>query len=1488
MDKYIITEDLGEGSFGKVKKAINKTTNELVAIKIFNQKFQSIDKCKELREVKALTKLHHENIINLIEIILENQKLHLVFEIMKMNLFELLNKKDNDYFFKKENNNIKGLSEDIIKVIFYQILLGLDYMHKNNYFHRDLKPENILLNDNNIVKIADFGLSREIRSIPPFTQYVSTRWYRAPECLLESSNYSYPIDIWALACIIIELITGLPIFPGTNNKDMLNKVTFTLGTPNTNSEISKLAKKMNYKFMQINSKQDLKNILPNNISERLLNILKSMLQWDPFNRPNTKDLLNNEYFQFFKLNNLKEIININENGSNKDKNENLDISNILENSLEYNMFINKIKSQDIRLINHVDENVYKDSKVTNENNINENFHLDNEENNEIQNDDYIFTRKNIGKNTLKLINEINEVTDKINMNNDKKIDEVGKNINFVNYFNTEAKQHLKSKSQTKKEFGEVVEVKEINEMKDKNDYTRNSKDLNNLNLNRKEIGPKTRFHLNLEFNNTNENMKSFGLDNDEILKQSLTSKAKIIDYTNQHKKLTPINLANKKLLNYTNSEIKNRFSLSTKSSKVKNLEIENRTNYNEKENSDILNFEIKTRDKSYDLNKVKLSRENIKNCKTDQKEKSKDVRENNHLQKIITDEDTKFILNMKKQLTKLEEKITQQEIIREKSNSKCKNKKRYNSTGKRLLESSNNTDNDNCSINSNNKNNNLKKSNNNSNYDKPLKEERNFEEINATENELEIENIPEVSESFKSDLDLSKKLFNASNISENKFLKNQCLDDNKQGAKITTAKFVKNEANIKKTNNTNQTENIKEFNNESKNKIEKINKKIRISNDKKRPNKNQNVTSNFPFSLIKPTKIVQHGLNPTFSKKVLKPINKKIINHLTNNQQVIKDKTYNTNLNDVKSRYLQTKNESHSREKLDEKNDKNVKKTMSPKKNDHSDKIIKNHSNIALLTQNSNVNFNKINNTDETHYSDLNIIDSNYIVNDHFSRNKSSNLFKKNKNIQNKNTSDNYTNSMDNFSYFSSNRKNFVSNFNTVETLKEIKEIKEVKEKDDFIIKRDFITNNIKEKNISNESKNNQLHNALRYNTSNHYLHNNTSNEKEISDKFIALKTNENINKYNFHNQHIDHQSSSNNNYNNQGINQKLTYNIQNTKGSYKLSKITKNNIKNNNEKDIEQTNLKNFILYQERLINEKYKLNNKSNDLSENDKNDKNEKIENENKGLLIKYTSFKRYNVNPNSKNPNFINNKYDNKNTNDLADKLENCTVVLKKELGDRINRNKYEKAKSALEPKEKREKVNEGTIKNYLPTINNVKKDSNNYYQINQTKINYARDNENINNKINNKNTKLTNDKISPFNISMPYYIKDNKNANEKKYNYNIKDDYSRNVDNTRIIKDTQETRLKLSKDIKNLTHEFSDNENYFDTFDSNDEFFNENEVLKKSYKLKNDLKKNKKLSKRISDKEDYALKESKLEKDNANIFNDVQNQLIKNIKSKIAN
>jgi protein kinase len=110
------------------------------------------------------------------------------------------------------------MPERQIKGVIYQTLLGLEHMHKQGFFHRDLKPEN-LLNTGDIVKIGDFGLAREIRSRPPFTDYVSTRWYRAPEILLRSTHYNSPVDIFALGAIMAELYMLRPIFPGNNETD---------------------------------------------------------------------------------------------------------------------------------------------------------------------------------------------------------------------------------------------------------------------------------------------------------------------------------------------------------------------------------------------------------------------------------------------------------------------------------------------------------------------------------------------------------------------------------------------------------------------------------------------------------------------------------------------------------------------------------------------------------------------------------------------------------------------------------------------------------------------------------------------------------------------------------------------------------------------------------------------------------------------------------------------------------------------------------------------------------------------------------------------------------------------------------------------------------------------------------------------------------------------------------------------------------------------
>jgi serine/threonine protein kinase len=211
MEKYKVIDNLGDGTFGKVTKAINKKTNEVVAIKAMKQKFYSWEECMTLREVKSLRKLNHENIVKLKEVIRTNNDLYFVFEYCEKTLYEVL----------KEHNNKMDL--DDIKSTLYQMLHGLAYIHKNGFFHRDMKLENVLMIDN-MVKIADFGLAREIRSKPPYTDYVSTRWYRAPELLLRSTNYNSPVDIFAAGCIFAELLLGRPLFAGTSEGDQLLKV----------------------------------------------------------------------------------------------------------------------------------------------------------------------------------------------------------------------------------------------------------------------------------------------------------------------------------------------------------------------------------------------------------------------------------------------------------------------------------------------------------------------------------------------------------------------------------------------------------------------------------------------------------------------------------------------------------------------------------------------------------------------------------------------------------------------------------------------------------------------------------------------------------------------------------------------------------------------------------------------------------------------------------------------------------------------------------------------------------------------------------------------------------------------------------------------------------------------------------------------------------------------------------------------------------------
>ncbi|XP_048796615.1 serine/threonine-protein kinase MAK isoform X1 [Lagopus muta] len=285
MNRYTIMKQLGDGTYGSVLMGKSNESGELVAIKRMKRKFYSWDECMNLREVKSLKKLNHANVIKLKEVIRENDHLYFVFEYMKENLYQLM----------KDRNKL--FPESVIRNMMYQILQGLAFIHKHGFFHRDMKPENLLCIGPELVKIADFGLARELRSQPPYTDYVSTRWYRAPEVLLRSSIYSSPIDIWAVGSIMAELYTLRPLFPGTSEVDEIFKICQVLGTPKKSDwpEGYHLSSAMNFRFPQC-VPISLKTLIPNASSEAI-QLMSDMLNWNPKKRPTASQALKYPYFQ---------------------------------------------------------------------------------------------------------------------------------------------------------------------------------------------------------------------------------------------------------------------------------------------------------------------------------------------------------------------------------------------------------------------------------------------------------------------------------------------------------------------------------------------------------------------------------------------------------------------------------------------------------------------------------------------------------------------------------------------------------------------------------------------------------------------------------------------------------------------------------------------------------------------------------------------------------------------------------------------------------------------------------------------------------------------------------------------------------------------------------------------------------------------------------------------------------------------------------------
>ncbi|KQK04843.1 mitogen-activated protein kinase 7 [Brachypodium distachyon] len=294
--RYKILEIIGKGSYGVVCSAIDQETGDKVAIKKIQNIFEHLsDAARILREIKLLRLLRHPDIVQIKHIMLPPSRrdfrdIYVVFELMDTDLHQVIKANDD-------------LTKEHYQFFLYQMLRALKYIHTANVYHRDLKPKNILANANCKLKICDFGLARVAFNDTPttvfWTDYVATRWYRAPElCGSFFTKYSPAIDTWSIGCIFAEILTGKPLFPGKNVVHQLDLMTDLLGTPSTET-ISRIRNDKARKYL---SSMRRKQPIPfsekfPNADPSALKLLERLLAFDPKDRPTAEEALAHPYFK---------------------------------------------------------------------------------------------------------------------------------------------------------------------------------------------------------------------------------------------------------------------------------------------------------------------------------------------------------------------------------------------------------------------------------------------------------------------------------------------------------------------------------------------------------------------------------------------------------------------------------------------------------------------------------------------------------------------------------------------------------------------------------------------------------------------------------------------------------------------------------------------------------------------------------------------------------------------------------------------------------------------------------------------------------------------------------------------------------------------------------------------------------------------------------------------------------------------------------------
>ncbi|XP_028923267.1 cyclin-dependent kinase 16 isoform X4 [Ornithorhynchus anatinus] len=285
LETYVKLDKLGEGTYATVYKGKSKLTDNLVALKEIRLEHEEGAPCTAIREVSLLKDLKHANIVTLHDIIHTDKSLTLVFEYLDKDLKQYLD----------DCGNIINMHN--VKLFLFQLLRGLAYCHRQKVLHRDLKPQNLLINERGELKLADFGLARA-KSIPTktYSNEVVTLWYRPPDILLGSTDYSTQIDMWGVGCIFYEMSTGRPLFPGSTVEEQLHFIFRILGTPTEETWPGILS---NEEFKTYNYPKYRPEALLSH-APRLDNdgadLLAKLLQFEGRNRISAEDAMGHQFF----------------------------------------------------------------------------------------------------------------------------------------------------------------------------------------------------------------------------------------------------------------------------------------------------------------------------------------------------------------------------------------------------------------------------------------------------------------------------------------------------------------------------------------------------------------------------------------------------------------------------------------------------------------------------------------------------------------------------------------------------------------------------------------------------------------------------------------------------------------------------------------------------------------------------------------------------------------------------------------------------------------------------------------------------------------------------------------------------------------------------------------------------------------------------------------------------------------------------------------